>query len=255
MQVFNNYARYYDLLYQDKEYAAEADYIHSLLQRYASHTQTMLELGCGSGGHAVFLAQKGYRLHGIDFSQTMLQAAERRQKTLPIEQANRLSFADDDVRQFRTTEHFDAVISLFHVMSYQITNEDLQAAFATASYHLKAGGVFIFDCWYGPAVLTDLPLVRAKRFQDDEVQITRIAEPSFYPNENRVDVNYELFIQHHLTGVIEKIQETHQMRYLFMPEVKELLATCHLNYVGAEGWINGEEPGFSTWNICFISRK
>ena len=38
-------------------------------------------------------------------------------------------------------------------MSYQTSNDDLNATFASARANLKQGGVFIFDCWYGPALL------------------------------------------------------------------------------------------------------
>ena len=43
--VFADYARYYDLLYQDKDYAAEADYVASLIQQYHQAAQSILELG------------------------------------------------------------------------------------------------------------------------------------------------------------------------------------------------------------------
>jgi hypothetical protein len=34
MSVFAAYSRYYDLLYRDKDYAAEARYVHELVQRH-----------------------------------------------------------------------------------------------------------------------------------------------------------------------------------------------------------------------------
>jgi hypothetical protein len=52
------------------------------------------------------------------------------------------------------------VFSLFHVMSYQTSNKDLQDAFETAKINLKPGEIFIFDCWYGSSVLTDRPVGR-----------------------------------------------------------------------------------------------
>jgi len=82
------------------------------------------------------------------------------------------------------------VIALFHVMSYQPRNADLRDAFATASAHLKRGGIFIFDYWYGPAVLTNLPTVRVKRVENGDIGVLRLSEPSIKVNENIVDINY-----------------------------------------------------------------
>lgn len=87
------------------------------------------------------------------------------------------------------SRQFDAVI---HFISYQTTNDDVSAAFQTARKHLNPGGIFTFDVCYGPAVLMDRPAVRIKRMMDDEIEVTRLAEPVLHPNENLVDVNYHV---------------------------------------------------------------
>ena len=42
--------------------------------------------------------------------------------------------------------------------------------FKTAAKHLKQNGVFIFDFWYGPGVLTDPPALRQKRLENNEMK-------------------------------------------------------------------------------------
>lgn len=221
-RVFDAYARYYDLLYRDKDYAAEAAYVAAHIRKSTPAARRILELGCGTGAHAEHLARLGYTVHGVDRSATMLAGAEERKVALPAEVAARLSFSLGDVRSVRTGETCDAVISLFHVMSYQTTDADLDAAFETAAAHLQPGGVFLFDFWYGPAVLTQRPDTRVRRLSDDEIEVTRIAEPVMLPDENRVDVNYTVFVKQKATGAISEITETHAMRYLFLPELERL---------------------------------
>ncbi len=221
-RVFDAYARYYDLLYRDKDYAAEAAYVAAQIRKSAPAARRILELGCGTGAHAEHLARLGYTVHGVDRSATMLAGAEERKARLPVEVAARLSFSLGDVRSVRTGETFDAVISLFHVMSYQTTDADLDAAFETAAAHLQLGGIFLFDFWYGPAVLTQRPDTRVRRLADEEIEITRIAEPVMLPGKNRVDVNYTVFVKQKATGAISEITETHAMRYLFLPELERL---------------------------------
>jgi len=218
-QVFDAYARYYDLLYCDKDYAGEAEYVVSHIRKQAPHAKRILELGCGTGAHAEHLARMGYTVHGVDMSEAMLTRAKARKATLLPEVAARLSFGLGDVRSVRTGEIYDTVISLFHVMSYQTGNADLEAAFETASVHLQPGGLFLFDFWYGPAVLTQRPEVRVKRLEDDEIKVIRIAEPVMHVNDNVVDVNYTVFIEVRSTGKVEQVRETHSMRYLFLPEL------------------------------------
>ena len=254
MSVFGNYSRYYDLLYRDKDYIGEARFIHQLIQNHAPNSQSILELGCGTGNHAMLLAKEGYSIHGIDLSEEMLQQARDRLSNLTPDLVSHLTFSSGDIRHVRLNQKFDVILSLFHVISYQTSNEDLQAAFATVKEHLKPGGIFIFDCWYGPAVLSESPTVRIKRLENDEIQITRIAEPEVYPNDNLVDVNYQVFIRDKDSKSVDEIQETHRMRYLFQPEVNLLLNNLGFTVVDSKEWITRNTPSFKTWGIYFIAQ-
>jgi SAM-dependent methyltransferase len=255
MNVFSNYARYYDLLYRDKDYVGESQFIHRLIQTHAPKAQTILELGCGTGTHGVLLAKEGYQLHGVDLSQEMLAKAGDRLTQLPAELAARLQFTYGDVREVRLNQTFDVVLSLFHVISYQTTNDDLLAAFATVKEHLNPGGIFIFDVWYGPAVLSDRPVVRVKRIEDEAIQVTRVSEPVMYPNENWVDVNYQVFIRNKVNQAVEELQETHRMRYLFKPEIEILLRQLQMEVIDAREWMSDQEPGFNTWGVYFVVKS
>ena len=255
MSVFEAYSQYYDLLYRDKDYAKEADYIKSLIQREHPEGRTLLDLGCGTGRHDFWLAEHGYRVTGVDMSADMLKVAnaERAKREIaggPVPP----DFAQGDVRSVRLGRRFDVVVSLFHVMSYQTSNADLLAAFGTLREHLAPGGVILFDAWYGPTVLTDRPVVRIKRLAGDGFDVTRLAEPVLHPNENVVDVNYQIMIVDRASGRTEQLRETHRMRYLFVPEVQALLERAGLRLERACEFLTDGELGFATWNALFVAR-
>ena len=253
-QVFDTYARYYDLLYRDKDYAGESEYVSAHIRTQAPQAKHILELGCGTGTHAEYLARMGYIVHGVDLSEAMLSLAEKRKATLPSEVAMRLSFGPGDVRTVRTGKKYDAVISLFHVISYQTTNDDLAAAFETASAHLQPGGLFLFDFWYGPAVLMQKPDVRVKRLEDEEIKVTRIAEPEMHVNENVVDVNYQVWIEIKESGKVEQVEETHKMRYLFLPELSQLLESRQFEMLETREWLTNNTPGEGSWGVMAVAR-
>ena len=258
MSVFGSYSSYYNLLYQDKDYAGEAEYVQSLIARHYPDARTILDLGCGTGRHDLLLAEMGYKVTGVDQSEEMLAVANSNLSTKHQAPGTKnkepiLSFHQGDIRSIRLENTFGVVISLFHVMSYQTSNEDLEAAFATAKAHLNPGGVFIFDCWYGPAVLTDRPVVRVKRLEDETISVTRIAEPTLYPNDNIVDVAYHVFVQDKASSAVEELRETHRMRYLFKPELELFLKGAGLSIIESTEWMTGKEAGFDTWGVCFVA--
>jgi len=250
------HTRYYDLLYKDKNYTAEADYVSQYMERYGqSGISSILELGCGTGLHAALLAGKKYVVHGIDRSKDMIEGAQLRKNDLLRDISTRLSFEQSDLRFYRNGLKYDAVVSLFHVMSFQTSNEDLFAAFQTAKAHLKYHGLFIFDCWYGPAVLKDPPVVRVKRMEDDDVIVMRIAEPTVHPNENCVDVNYTVWIRDKQTAKVQEVREIHKMRYLFKPEIEHMSSLSGLSLIAAQEWLSGNQLDSNTWYGCFIAEN
>jgi SAM-dependent methyltransferase len=246
--TFDAYATYYDLLYKDKAYDAEAAYVDRLSRAQMPGAVDLLELGCGTGGHATELARRGYRVTGIDLSRSMVDIARARHI---VGSENAPTYDVGDLRDYRAGRQFDVVVALFHVMSYQTTNADLRAGMHTAAAHLRPGGAFVFDSWYGPGVLTDPPATRVRRLSGDGFRATRVAEPVARVNENVVDVHYEILVERE--AQLARIQEVHSMRYMFVPEVDLLLEDAGLRRVGLTAWMSDEAPDAGTWNACFVA--
>jgi len=251
-EVFDAYAAYYDLLYRDKDYPGEARYVQSLLRRQGVSDGDVLELGCGTGKHAEQLGRLGFAVQGLDLSPSMVDIARKR---TPSDLVSRLKFDVGDARSARLHRKFDAVISLFHVASYQTANEDLAGMFATAAAHLSAGGIFVFDFWYGPGVLTDPPEERVKNLEDEVIQVTRKARPILRPNENVVDVHYQLRVTQKRNGMVAEIDETHSMRYLFLPEIRWMLQGAGMDLLQAERWMSDEPLDCRSWQAVVTAQR
>lgn len=247
MSVFDAYGRFYDLLYKEKDYAGEARFVHNQLLKVVGRPGRLLELGCGTGRHAVELARLGWTVDGVDQSDTMIGRARKRADDQPLEVKARLHFLMGDIRSVETGSTYDAVISMFHVMSYQTKNEDLQMACGTAAKHLRHGCPFLFDFWYGPAVLRDPPVVRVKRIEDEKIAVTRLAEPELKTELNQVVVNYEVFMRDKELNTTEQVTESHAMRYLFLPEMIGMLRDANMNCVDAGAWGREGPLGPNTW--------
>ena len=252
MGVFGDYAKYYNLLYRDKDYQKEVDYIENLIKKYSKNkVQTILDIGCGTGNHDVLFAKKGYKICGIDVSEEMINIAKSRINTL-----HNINFYIGKSESFRLGKKFDVVVSLFHVMSYQIKNESLYGSLKNVYEHLKADGLFIFDFWYGPAVLTDRPSIRLKELEDENLKIYRIAIPVMHPNENIVDVTFEVIIEDKINNNVNKLKETHRIRYLFLPELEFILKNIGFEILDILEWMSVDKKlSFNSWNGIIVVQK
>ncbi|RYG40492.1 class I SAM-dependent methyltransferase, partial [bacterium] len=67
-----------------------------------------LDVGCGTGRHAVELAKRGHRVTGIDISAGMLNVARARAQQAGVE----VEFIKADAREFTLDRQFDYAICL-----------------------------------------------------------------------------------------------------------------------------------------------
>lgn len=254
--VFDAYAGYYDLLYRDKDYDAEVRYLHRLISEGGGRgVCDLLELGCGTGRHAVRLAELGYRVLGIDRSPGMLASAQELRERQPSGLADRLQFESGDVRDWRSARRFPVVLSLFHVLSYQSTDADIRNMLATVAAQLQPGGLFIADFWYGPAVVAQHPEVRTKVFEDDRLWLQRHAEPQSFPDQHRVDVHYRMHWRHKAGIGSGEFEETHRMRYFFDTGLRDLLTEAGLEALRFEEWLTGAAASDASWSVVLLARR
>ena len=114
---------------------------------------------------------------------------------------------------------FDAIISMFAVVGYQTSNKDLEGMFSMVKSCLNTGGLFIFDCWYGPAVLHQGPECRIGEIKlSENEKIIRLAEPDLDIPNHLVHIKYKILLIKQ-NNVAETIEETHDMRFFFPQEI------------------------------------
>lgn len=260
MAVFGDYARYYNLLYADKDYSKETGFVLECFSAAGCRFTSLLDLGCGTGRHALCMAERGKAVIGVDQSETMLEMGRQKlseavmRRPLPAHVPMPELFLGD-AREIRLGRTFDAVTSLFHVMSYQNNEDEALALLATAHQHLQPGGMFLFDFWYGPGVLSDPPTERDRIMEDAQTRVERHAHPVQRINDDVVEVHYTMKLEDKLTGRKSRLEEVHAMRYWFMPELKYLARRAGFTVVGEGAWLSTSLPSASTWNAWMLVKK
>ena len=210
------YADAYDTLYREKDYEAECSEIESLFRDYGESIESVLDLGCGTGSHAIPLAQRGYEVVGMIESAEMLARAQA--KAGELSSGGKVVFHHGDIQQLNLHRQFDAALMMFAVLGYQLENADVLSALSTARRHLRPGGLLIFDVWYGPAVLHQRPSQRTKIINSASGRILRVVSGELDISRHLCTVNYQMW---QLEGdrLAADTEEQHLMRYFFPLEL------------------------------------
>jgi len=142
--MFSKSAQYYDEIYAsiDKDYSAEADRAHKIIQTYKqSKGKLLLDVACGTGAHAELLS-KHYKVEGLDLDPQMLSAAKKKHP--------KIRFHQGDMTDFDLGRQFDVIVCLFSSIGYVKTKLRLKKAVKTMSQHLLPGGVLLVEPWFTP---------------------------------------------------------------------------------------------------------
>jgi len=246
--VFNDdYATYYDDLYATKKYGAEVQYLIDCFNTTSLEGFRILDLGCGTGKHALLLAQAGAELSILDRSEKMLERAVHRFEAANIS----VNAYQADLQSFEIDQQFDAVISMFAVIGYVTRTPDLQRLFTNIRKCLRPGGVFVFDCWHGNAVLSEKPQSRIKTFNIDDHQYYRLSETSLDILTNTASVKFTILDAS--SGL--KTVETHEMRYFFIPELRYMLHQAGFVSIHFEPFLKpGSYITEQEWNLAVVAR-
>ena len=139
---YETFSFYYDALTENVNYPARAAYLDGLVQKYKqSAGKVMLDLACGTGTMTEEMAERGYHMIGVDYSEGMLgQAMEKKiEKQLPIQ------YVCQDMRELELYGTVDAVICTLDSLNHLPSFEDVTTVFQRVWESTETGGVFVFD--------------------------------------------------------------------------------------------------------------
>ena len=117
--------------------------IEIISQLFPKGNAKILDLGCGAGHMAIKLVEKGFRVTGIDNSDSMLSIANEASAKIKQEYLGKVEFVQSDIIDNKVTKSSYDVISALGVIGYL---PDDASIFREAHRILKSGGSFIVSC-------------------------------------------------------------------------------------------------------------
>jgi hypothetical protein len=133
-RLYNDLAWLWPLVSKPEDYANEAAYWRTAIRKHLGEGRhDILELGVGGGNNLSHLTSD-FQATAIDLSPGMLEHSKKLNPTV--------EHLVGDMRTVRLDRTFDAVL-IHDAINYMLTEDDIRAVLATASVHLRSGGLLV----------------------------------------------------------------------------------------------------------------
>ena len=130
---------FYHQLYSNRSEKEATAFIDALIDELTpASNSTMLDLGCGAGRHAKWLAAKGFDVTGLDLAASSIRSAKKYEK-------ENLRFARHDMRDPFGKNRFDYVFNFFTSFGYFQNDEENHQVIRNIYQALKPGGLLVLD--------------------------------------------------------------------------------------------------------------
>ncbi len=250
--VFRRYATYYDLIYADKDYIKECNYIEDILKKFSGKVmpRTILDSGCGTGGHALLLAKRNYIVEGIDASKEMIETAKEKAERSHID----INFKVMSMQDLNLKKKFDSAICMFSAIDYLLTIDDLQKFLGDVRRHLKKGALFIFDFWNGAAAIKHYSPLKVKTIKKKDRKMIRISKTKLNAITQICEVVFDCTVVSN-GKLIDQFKEKHVVRFLMPEEIKHYLNNNGFDTVSMYPFLSfSNKISDKTWDVTTVAR-
>ena len=222
-------------------------YLTGLLKEYGVEDGLVLDLGCGTGSLTELLAEEGYDMIGIDYSEEMLELAMEKK----YDSGKDILYLCQDMREFELYGTVAAVVSICDCMNYVTEYEDLTEVFRLVNNYLDPKGIFIFDMnteYKYSEVMGDTTIA------EDREDSSFIWENQYEAEEKINIYDLSIFVREE-EDLYRKYHETHYQRAYSLEEVKAAIEEAGMEFVTAYDAFTKDAPKPTSERIYVIARE
>ena len=245
MSAYGAFAEIYDLLMDDFDYGAWADYYLELIRRMGKTPKIMCDCACGTGSLSVNFAAAGIRVTGVDISSEMLEYAAKKARF----NGQQIMFVCQDMSNLSLPRPVDAIVCGCDGVNYLLTEDKVKAFFECAHRGLKPGGVLAFDI----SSAYKLEHVLGNGFFGEERDEVAYLWSNRFDPERRVVQMDLTFFREQPDGLYRRFTEKHTQRAHTPEELKKLLEDCGFGNVQIFGDRSFDPPKAEELRIHFAA--
>ena len=241
--LFNqDYDRVYFPTFTSERNGAEADFLESALS--FPKGGRVFDVACGHGRHAIELANRGYRVTGIDLSPRFIEMAIQSSKSNGL---STTEFLVGDMRQIHFVNRFDAAYSYFTSFGYFTDAENKQVLNAVAKA-LVDGGTFLLE-----TVNRDWTIHKVenqpRRWDEIEPNFFLLEDISFNAHTSRIHTKRIIFDKGHRRTV------EYDIKLYTHAELEDMLEESGFHVISTYGNKDFSPYAVSSPRMIIVSKK
>ncbi len=236
-----DYDRIYFHLFTEERNTTEVDLIESSLN--VTPDAELLDLACGHGRHALILAERGYRITGIDLSPRFIEMARAEAQRRKIQ----AHFEVHDMRELPYQNRFEGIYCYFTSFGYFSNRENAQVV-EQVSAALRKQGRFLLETVNRDFVLHRLE-AQARRWEKIDSDFIYLEESSFNARTSRVHTHRII-----LDGSARR-ELDFDLRLYSLSELEELIESNGMKVVAAYGDRDQSPFSVSSRRMIIVSEK
>ncbi len=244
---YNALAAVYEQLNNEIDYAAWADYMERLFDRYLpARPELVLDLACGTGVVTRELSRRGYDMIGVDGSAEMLSQA------FMAGQPNPILYLQQDMRSFELYGTVGAVVCCLDSLNYLLKPADLKKCLALVHNYLDPDGLFLFD--------VNTPYKFENVYGDNDYILENETDGVYCGWQNHYDrekktCDFDLTIFTQTEDGLYRKETEHQIERCYdKDEILTILQETGFECLAVEADFNGTAPGEKCERWYFTAR-
>lgn len=217
---YDDRAAVYDTLHEGSlvPYESVVNELDNLFKPYG--VRTVLDMACGTGGHALPIARRGYQVTGGDLSAAMIAQATKKAR----DQNLSVAFHHGDMRTARHGS-FDALICMNNSLGHITEQEDFGVTLSNFRNNLKTGGLLFIDHFNGSFMReVTSGYARVARSLTTEQGVIVDIERSVYSEElQSLIITTKSYLQKHTEEDVVMSTEVYQMKVWTKEQMDEAI--------------------------------